>query len=146
MENLPKRLTPEELDLANAYLTLGSAEAVAREYEIPLPQVTELISRPDAQSYINQIYLDQGYRNRNKLGALLDKMIESKLAEAEESGIYTSKDLFDLVALAHKIGVENTKLNQAQQPASQTNIQVNNNYGSLMERLTRGSATQGSSS
>lgn len=145
MENtLPKRLTPEELDIASAYLSLGSAEAVASEFSLPISRVSEILSRPDAQNFINQIYLDQGYRNRHKLGSLLDKMIESKLIEAEESGMYTTKDLYDLISLAHKITMDNAKLNQSQQPPSQTNIQVNNNYGSLMEKLTLGTGSKGS--
>ena len=37
--------------------------------------------------------LDLGYRNKNQIGAVLDEMIASKLEEAQETGIYSSKDL-----------------------------------------------------
>jgi hypothetical protein len=60
-------------------------------------QVIELLDRKDVRDYLNGVYLDRGYRNRNRLGSVLDKMIDAKLEEAEESGIYTSKDLLDLL-------------------------------------------------
>ena len=87
------RITPEGYDIANAYLQLGSSAEVSRTTGIPEHIVVETLGRKDVKAYLNGVYLDLGYRNRNKLGALLDKIIDSKLQEAEETGIYTSKDL-----------------------------------------------------
>lgn len=90
-------LSPESLDIANAYLEYGSAKDTAEQLMIPESQVIELLDRKDVRDYLNGVYLDRGYRNRNRLGSVLDKMIDAKLEEAEESGIYTSKDLLDLL-------------------------------------------------
>ena len=64
----------------------------------------------------------------------MDKIIESKLQEAEESGMYSSKDLADLLMMAHKMRMEEIKASVPVGPTSQTNIQVNG-YDKLMERL-----------
>ena len=34
-----------------------------------------------------------GYRNKNNIATVLDEMIQSKLEEAQESGVYSNKDL-----------------------------------------------------
>ena len=99
-------LAPEGFDIANAYLELGSAEEVARTLQLPLHTVTETLATKTVKDYLDGVYLDMGYRNRNKLGALMDKIIESKLEEAEETGVYTSKDLLSIIELAHKMRME----------------------------------------
>ena len=127
-------LSPESLDIANAYLMYGSAKDTAEQLQIPEHEVIQLLERQDVKDYINGVYLDRGYRNRHKIGQVLDKMIESKLEEAEDSGIYTSKDLFDLLTLAHKMRMDELKT-----PSQGTTVNIANfgqgNYGSLMERL-----------
>jgi hypothetical protein len=131
------KLAPEGFDIANAYLQYGSVEEVANLLEVPQHEVVAILQRRDVKDYIDGIYLDLGYRNKNKLGALLDKMIESKLEEAEESGVYTSKDLFQLIELAHKMRMDELKLTQT--PQIGTNINVANfgegKYGELMQKL-----------
>ncbi len=75
-------LTPEALDIANAYLTYGSAKDTAEQLQIPEYQVVQLLERKDVKDYITGIYLDRGYRNKHKIGEVLDRMIQSKLEEA----------------------------------------------------------------
>lgn len=130
-------LTPECLDIANAYLEYGSAKDTAEQLMIPESKVIELLDRKDVRDYINGVYLDRGYRNRNRLGQVLDKMIDQKLEDAEETGIYTNKDLLDLLQFAHKMRMEEIKA--LKEPANGTTVNVANigggNYGGLMERL-----------
>jgi len=93
-----------------------------------------------------------GYRNKNNIGSLLDNMIASKLEEAQESGVYSSKDLADLLQMAHKMRIDEIKAQTDLQKAengnikNQTNVQINEqvpfgqgNYGKLMEKLLNGS-------
>lgn len=134
-------LAPEWLEVANTYLSYGSITETARALQISPDVVIETLARKDVKTYLNAIYLDLGYRNRDKIGAVLDKMIENKLQEAEESGIYSSKDLADLLMMAHKMRMEEIKA-QRDAPTEikqQTNVQINEalpgNYGALMERL-----------
>ena len=129
-------LRPEEMDIAGAYLLYGSARETAEQLQIPEYEIIKILERSDVKNYINGIYLDRGYRNRHKLGAVLDRMIESKLEEAEESGIYTSKDLLELLQFAQKIRMDEAKMEQ-----TNTGPTVNianfgqGNYGQLMEKL-----------
>jgi hypothetical protein len=131
------KLAPEGFDIANAYLQYGSVEEVAEALNVPQHEVAATLTRKDVKDYLDAVYLDLGYRNRNKLGALLDKMIDAKLEEAEESGVYTSKDLFELISLAHKMRMDELKISE--KPTIGTQVQIaqfgEGNYGKLMEKL-----------
>lgn len=130
-------ITPEGLDIANAYLEYGSAKDAAEQLGVPEYQVIKVLERNDVKAYINGVYLDRGYRNRDKIGRVLDKMIDSKLEEAMETEMYTKKDLYDLIALAHKIRIEEAKIMSGGGDAPTVNIANfgGGNYGQLMERL-----------
>jgi hypothetical protein len=121
---------PEWLEVANTYLQTGSIADTAYQLAMPPHTITEILAKRDVRSYIDSVYLDLGYRNKAKLAAVLDRIIDSKLEEAQETGMYSSKDLADLLMMVHKIRMDELK---AQNP-QQTNIQVNN-YGTLMEKL-----------
>ena len=77
--------------------------------------------------------------------------LDKKIEEAEESQIYTNKDLADLVGMAHKIRMDELKAQTELEKAkaanikSQTNVQINSgelpfgqgNYGELMKKLLK---------
>lgn len=134
MSNELVALSPESLDIANAYLQYGSAKEVSEQLEIPEYEVIKLLERGDVKDYITGVYLDRGYRNREKIGRLLDKMIDSKLEEAEETGIYTNRDLFQLLELAHKIRQDEVKNDPVGPTVNIANF-GSGNYGQLMDRL-----------
>ena len=109
-------------------------------------KVVEQLNKREVQKYIDTVYLDTGYRNRNNIASLLDEIIASKLEEAEESGFYTKKDLADLLQLAHKMRMDEIKAQnertKGESIRNQTNVQINDagvfgqgNYGKLMETL-----------
>ena len=127
-------LTPEALDIANAYITYGSAKETADQLQIPEYQIVQLLERNDVKDYITGIYLDRGYRNKHKLGSVLDRMIDAKLEEAEESGIYTSKDLLELLQFAHKMRMDELKNDNTGPTVNIANF-GQGNYGQLMEKL-----------
>ena len=75
-------------------------------------------------------------------------LIEKKLEEAEESEVYTNKDIADLLQMSHKIRMDEIKAQtemekaKAQTIKTQVNIQDNSqvpfgqgNYGELMKKL-----------
>lgn len=97
------RISPEGLEIANAYLELGSIPAVCSRLQIDEAKASEYLAKREVKAYVDQVYLDTGYRNRFKLAETLDTLIDKKMEEAEESEVYTSKDLADLVGMAHKI-------------------------------------------
>jgi len=141
------KMAPENLEVANAYLSTGNAIAVASELGVTPDKVYEVLEKNEVKEYINSVYLDQGYRNRFRLAELLDEVIEHKIQEARESEVYSSKDLVDIIALAHKITIEHSKEAKATTNIKQQNVQINSpfgegNYGKLMEKLLGGQSTE----
>jgi hypothetical protein len=139
-------ISPEGVEVANAYLTMGSIEGVISVLGVSKQKVAEVLETREVKKYINTVYLDTGYRNRNNIAALLDEMIASKLEEAQESGIYSNKDLADLLMTAHKIRMDELKQQNEDSNThikTQTNVQINDgtgsfgsgNYGALMDKL-----------
>ena len=138
-------MAPENLEVANAYLSSGSAVVAASQIGCSPDQVYEILEKSEVKEYINSVYLDQGYRNRFRLAELLDEVIENKLQEARDSDQYSSKDLVDIIALAHKITVDHSKEAKASTNIKQQNVQINSpfgegNYGKLMEKLLSGTS------
>lgn len=130
------KLQPEEFDIANAYLRYGTSDEVSNQLGIPAHKVVEILNRSEIQAYLNGIYLDKGYRNRDKLGALLDEIIDQKLEEARDAEVYTSKDLVDLITLAHKMRMDEIKATKKDTPTTTVNVaQFGEKYGNLMGKL-----------
>lgn len=141
-------ISPEGLEVANAYLQYGSIAAVSQAMALSENAVAETLNKREVKQYIDTVYLDTGYRNRNNIASLLDSIIASKLEEAEETGVYSKKDLSDLLTLAHKMRMDEIKAQAELEKAkgstikNQTNVQINEsipfgqgNYGKLMEKL-----------
>ena len=144
------RISPEGLEVANAYLELGNIPAVCARLAVGESEVSETLAKREVKGYIDQVYLDTGYRNRFKLATALDDLIDQKMEEAEESEIYTNKDLADLLQMAHKMRIDEIKAQadlekaKASSIKSQTNVQINGevpfgqgNYGELMKKLLK---------
>lgn len=136
-------ISPESLEIANTYLQCQDVKETARILGLPLEQVASFLAKPDVKSYVTSVYVDSGYRNRFKLGAVLDKIIEDKLTEMQEAGIASTKDIVDIIAMAHKMRMDemNTEIAlekaRAASPKKQTNIQINSSGvpASIFEKL-----------
>ena len=143
-------ISPEGLEVANSYLMFGNIKGVCEHLQVAEHEVIEVLNKREVKKYIDTVYLDLGYRNKNNIGSLLDNMIAAKLEEAEESGVYSSKDLADLLQMAHKMRMDEIKAQADLAKAesgnikNQTNVQINEavpfgqgNYGKLMEKLLK---------
>lgn len=133
-------IAPENLEVANAYLSTGDALTAASQLGVSPDRVYEVLEKSEVKRYVDAVYQDQGYRNRFKLAELLDEILESKIKEARESEVYSSKDLVDIIQLAHKISQDHSKVSSTMHVKNQQNIQVNGpfgegNYGELMGKL-----------
>ena len=145
MPNELMTISPEGVEVANAYLTMGNIEGVCSVLSVSKQKVVEYLNSREVKKYIDTIYLDTGYRNRSNIASVLDEMIRSKLEEAEESGMYTSKDLMDLLKFAHQIRMDELKLLEKETSIrNQTNVQINDagsfgegNYAKLMDKLIK---------
>lgn len=138
---VPYKLSPEHLTFAQTYLSSLSLSETAQALKITESEASELYNNREVKKFIDTVFLQQGYLNRFKLVGLLNKVIDSKLTEAEETGIYSNKDLLDVIQTLHKINMDHEKLNTERGPSKQTNVQVNNygeNLSSLLDRLVRG--------
>lgn len=141
MSNDVTKITAEGFDIANAFLTYGNIENTAEQLQLPRHEIVRILQTSEVRRYLDGVYLDQGYRNRDRIGQIVDKMIDSKLEEAEDSGVYTSKDLVELIQLAHKMRMDEIKMSKdTATTVPGVAVQVNNqfgdsNYGKLMEKL-----------
>lgn len=136
--NVTYSINPEFLEVVQTYLTTLSVDDTAEALAISKEDVIDCLKNKEVKTFINTVFLEQGYMNRFKLAGLLNTIIESKLEEAEESGIYTNKDLLEILTLVHKIQMDYAKMEQVS--VKQTNVQVNNynNLGSLIDRIVSG--------
>jgi molybdenum cofactor biosynthesis enzyme len=144
-------ISPEGLEIANCYLQFGNIRAVCDYLQVPENKVVDLLNKREIKKYIDTVYLDMGYRNKNNIASLLDEMIQNKLEEAQETGVYSSKDLADLLQMAHKMRMDEIKAQAELVKAESTNIKTQNNvqinseglpfgqgnYGKLMEKLLK---------
>lgn len=131
-------ILPESLEVANTYLETGSIDETALRFNTSSETISRILNEKQVKSYINEIYLDTGYRNRFKLTQVLDKLIDEKLQEGMDTGFFTKSDLLDLLKFSHQLRMDEAKINQT----NQTNVQINEfggggNYAALMEKLMK---------
>ena len=124
-------LDPVVLALANDYLSGKGVEEIADEYGISEDRVTAVIEKKEVKNYIDSVFATQGYLNRIKRINLIIQVIDQKIQEAVETGIYSKKDLLDW--MKHLQEVE-TSLKPKQAQGPQVAVQINN-YDKLMKDL-----------
>jgi len=139
------RMSPEMVAVATKYLETNDISATAEMLEIPVERVAYFLSKKEVKRFLDTVFLEQGYLNRNKIQTTLDRIIEKKLEELEEAEIGSSKDIADLLALAMKFRESEAKQMQREEttPKLQVNTQINGaqfgeNYGSLLSKLMAG--------
>jgi len=144
-------ISPEGLEIANSYLQFGNIRGVCQHLQVSENRVVEALNKREVKKYIDTVYLDMGFRNKNNIASALDEMIQSKLEEAQETGMYSNKDLADLLQMAHKMRMDEIKAQTDAEKATtsirtQNNVQINDgslpfgqgNYGKLMDKLLNG--------
>ena len=139
-------ISPEGLEIAKVYLETQDISRTATKLGIDQLQVAQYLEKPEVKNYVDQVYLNAGYRNRFKLAEIMDQIVERKLTELNEAEVGSSKDILEILQFAHKMRMDElaaqTKLEaaRASQVKSQTNIQINSpygdtNYGKLLDSL-----------
>ena len=149
-KEIATKMSPEGLEIANAYLEKGSIPAVCTKLGVSENEVSEILNKREIKQYIDTVFLDTGYRNRFKISETMDMLIEKKLEESEETEIYTNKDMADLLQMAHKMRIDEIKAQtdlekaKSQTVKTQVNIQDNSgtpfgqgNYGQLIKKLMK---------
>ena len=139
-----EKISPEGLRVAEVYLESGQdAQETARILNLPMDEVDRLLSKRETKAYIDRIYHESGFRNRHKMGELMDAIIAKKLEEMDDTGLGSQKDIIDILQVAHKMKMEQMqlelKLQEQKGPGVQINTQINNgggdNYNKLLEKI-----------
>jgi hypothetical protein len=138
-------ISPEALELANAYLQNPDIAKVASEFQLTPDVVSNILGRREVKAYIDYVFSNLGFNNRFKMRAAMDAIIAKKFQELDEAGVGSGKDIVEILTLSHKMSVDMENLAikriQAEQggPKNQTNIQINETggtrYDQLLERL-----------
>ena len=123
-------LDPVVLALANDYLSGKGVNEIADEYGISEDRVTAVIEKKEVKNYIDSVFATQGYLNRIKRINLINSVIDQKIQEAVETGIYSKKDLLDW--MKHLQEIETGMKPKNTGPAVAVQI---NNYDKLMKDL-----------
>ena len=143
-------ISPEALEIANCYLQLSDARAVAQELDLDMAVVTEHLGRREVRRYIDQVFFDTGYNNRFLMRRAMDALIKRKFQELDESDTGSSKDIAELLQMSHKMSMDlldrELQLEKiragASAPQKQVNVQINeldtSKYSQLVQRLVTG--------
>jgi hypothetical protein len=144
------KISPEALEVANAYLQLNDARQVAQELDLDPEIVTNLLARREVKAYIDSVFFDSGYNNRFLMRRAMDALIKQKFSELEESQTGSTKDIAELLQMSHKMSmdlmdreIQLAKAQQATGPQKQVNVQINDaldgsKYSQLVQRLITG--------
>lgn len=151
---VPDLMSPEGMDVIEAYLQCGSdVPSAARSLGMSEIAFRDIMNRSEVKNYLNDIFMESGFRNRDRLFGVLDEVIKRKLEELEETGMGSDQDIMDILWKAHKMKMEEMKMMvelekvkaAARTPANQTNIQNNiiagagdQNYMDLITSLATG--------
>lgn len=154
MSNLPTvtpaevvNISPEGLEVANCFLQLQDLKKVAHELDLPTEIVSQILSKREVKAYIDNVFFNTGFNNRFKMRKAMDALIQKKFQELEESDTGSAKDIADLLALSHKMTMEQLdrelEIEKARQSSikSQVNVQINDGgskYDNLIKQLISG--------
>jgi len=148
-------ISPEHLEFAKCYLSTLDINETAKLMRMDLADVTRIMKNKSVRTLVDNAFLDQGYMNRSKISSAMTSVIEAKLAEMEETELVSSKDISELLATAHKMRLDEMKLQlklmelemmgkKANNNGPKTAVQINNNigehsnYGNLLQRIVAG--------
>ena len=151
---VPDLMSPEGMDVIEAYLQCGS-DVPSAERSLGMSEIAfrDIMNRSEVKNYLNDIFMESGFRNRDRLFGVLDEVIKRKLEELEETGMGSDQDIMDILWKAHKMKMEEMKMMvelekakaAVRAPANQTNIQNNiiagagdQNYMDLITSLATG--------
>lgn len=136
-------ISPEALEVANCYLQLQDLDKVADELDITKELASHILAKREVKAYIDHVFFNLGFNNRFKMRAAMDAVIQKKFQELEESEMGSTKDIAELLALSHKMTmdemarqIELEKLRQTN-IKNQVNVQINETGGTKYDNLIK---------
>lgn len=138
-------ISPEGLKVAEAYIANGQdIGRTATHLNLPVAEVERLLNKRETRAYVDRLFLESGFRNRDKIGSLIDEIINHKLEELADTQMGSGKDILEILQFAHKLRMDEMAMQikmmeiENKAPTLQINQQINNhgsNYNSLLEKL-----------
>lgn len=149
---VPDQISPEGMEVISAYLENSSdPKKAALALGMEEPAFREIMRRPEVKTYLNEIFMESGFRNRTKFFDIIDTVLSLKMSELQETGMGSDMDIMDILKLMHKMKmdemkmqIEMEKVKTAKAPLHQNNTQINvngsgdSNYMDLMKVLAGG--------
>ena len=135
-------VAPEFITVATEYVKHLDVAKTAAVLKLPVLTVTGVLDKKEVQRYVDAMFLQQGYMQRNKLNDVLSKIIDLKLDEMEETEMGSNKDILEILKFAHTMSMDHAKLNKEDKGPS-TNVKIEQNFGGdnyskLLERIVSG--------
>jgi predicted HTH domain antitoxin len=140
-------ISPEALEVANCYLQTQDLNETSEVLSIPREIISQILAKREVKAYIDHVFFNLGFNNRFKMRAAMDAVLQKKFQEMEEAETGSSKDIAELLALSHKMSMEEMgrqiELEKLRQTniKSQVNVQINDGgskYETLIQRLISG--------
>jgi predicted transcriptional regulator len=137
------KISPEVREVVNTYLETMDIAQTANILDMDKETVSAYLKKKEVKAFIDNVFLETGYNNRFKIAAVMERVIEQKLRDMEESELGSNKDILDILALQHKMRMDELNLLLKHQELQNkesvnNNIQINNygsNYAALMEKI-----------
>jgi len=120
------------LQLAEDRLSGFAMQDLSMKYSMSIPEILEALEIPEIERFIQSTISNLGYNNRSRRAALIERIIDKKIEEAEENDMWSRKDLAELLKLAQD---EDKLISPSGPTISITKNEQNNNYMSLMKDL-----------
>ncbi len=141
-------ISPEALEIANAYLQNPNIAKVAEDLDTTPDIVSSILGKREVKAYVDNVFFNLGFNNRHTFADLLDNIIKKKLQEMDEADVGSNKDILEILEFKHKatkelmeLDIKRLALEQGKDgPKTQNNIQINGDgtkYGALLERLMK---------
>jgi hypothetical protein len=127
-------LDPQHLLVANELLAGKTISQIADAFKISPDRVTAIVDRSDTKRYVDTVIMNQGYLHRSRRLSIINRVIDEKLAEAADTGMYSKKDLFDWIKLLNEMDRDG----RPKQPTTAVQVNNTNNYTTLLNDLFTG--------
>lgn len=150
MENLPaEKLQPEAMKVVESYLFHNrDVDCVARDLNTTPTVISDILNKREVRGYLDHMFMESGYRNREKFFGIMDNLLETKLEELDEAEMGSNMDIMDMMKTYHAMKIKELELSiklqelQSSKQAAGTinNVQINNSsgYDKLLDRIIAG--------
>ena len=150
MSDLPAQsLQPEAIVVVEQYLRFNrDIDLVAAELNTTPTVIGDILNKREVRGYLDHLFMESGFRNREKFFDVLDNLLDAKIAELDEAQMGSSMDIMDIMKIYHGMKIKELELSiklQELQSSKQSagtinNVQINNSsgYDKLLDRIIAG--------